>query len=252
MVSAEYQGQGGYGRLITHALSHPLPRRFTMGFPSDVERRSARRHGSPGELGRMAQWVRWLRPVGGSRLRWTGEATLAYFGRAIAVAAGRPRRPVVPLNVLGPEVDELAAESRLWWPCGLIRDSAYLRWRWQEQPERGWHFRAVRDDGGRLRGLAVIGRYKGTGWIADLLAPDAPTIRALLLDAAAELRRARCALVTCWYNDPRPWTARAFHAAGFFARGTGPWVLHIPGTRTPEVSGRLDAWYLTAGDTDLV
>ncbi len=90
------------------------------------------------------------------------------------------------------------------------------------------------------------------GFVADVLARDGVSLRALLLDAVEELTADGCLSVVCDYLDPRPWAARALYRSGFVPYGTGINIVCGSLSRragpSPE---RRDAWYLTRGDTDL-
>jgi hypothetical protein len=251
MVAAEYRGSGASDALFAHARSTVPPFCFSMGFPSDPGTRASRRRGGL-LLGQLPQWVRPLGPGASAWSHRAGRRALTIASRGLARAGRRPSLEATPLEDLGPEVDDLASESRTWWPCGVVRYAAHLRWRFQAQPGRAWKIRAVRDPRGRLKGLAVHGTKDGVGWLADLVAPDTATARTLLLDAVEELRRDGCELVVCWYLDPRPWAIWAFRASGFVRYRSGPSVMLVPRTSCPRVTARLGSWFLTAGDTDLV
>ena len=94
---------------------------------------------------------------------------------------------MIDLPELDSDVDRLADEATSFARCARLRDAAYLRWHWQQHPQTPWRIRAVRAEDGSLRGLAVIGVVVENGEreeiVADLIARDAATVRALMLDA---------------------------------------------------------------------
>ena len=87
--------------------------------------------------------------------------------------------------------------------------------------------------------------------IADLLARDEETTRALLLDAWSALVGAGCHTVRCVYRDPRPWARRTMFRSGFIPRD-GPLVACGPlSSAAGSEIVRSESWYVTYGDTDI-
>jgi hypothetical protein len=177
---------------------------------------------------------------------------MGHLGRALAGST-----EVSPLHDFGTETDVLAERSAAFARCIRRRDAAYLRWRWLEQPGPSWSALGARVDG-RLSGWVVFGiddRRSGrfiTGYVVDLLAEDARSMRLLLVGAARELVRAGCELIEFDFVDPRPWAASACRRAGFLLRGKGDNV--VCKALTPglgPVVEDLDNWYLTKSDSDL-
>ena len=110
--------------------------------------------------------------------------------------------------------------------------------------------------GDRLTGWVVYGvspfDAPGAAHIADLLAVDHGTTRALLAFAADALESTGHDVVGFECVDPRPWSRSAWLRAGFLPRGTGPNLVFRPKTDDLiESAGRLESWYLTIGDSDL-
>ena len=232
-------------------------------FPIDSLVRYAARRGFH-DLGRIPQWVRWLKPAGfvasrGTRLARVLAPAVPPALAATARLGGGGRLRVEALVDPGAEVDELAAESARYARCIRTRDAAYLRWRWLEQPGSGWRLLAARDRDGGLRGVAAVGADPGAehggaslGRISDLLARDAAATTALLRAAVAELRRAGCSIAVLDYLDPRPWARSACRRAGFVERGIGPSIATGGTALPPSHPARWrESWYLTRGDSDL-
>ncbi len=168
-------------------------------------------------------------PVFLGRLGWTEIGRLRIWARPVLRDAAAP--PSQPLDVDGD-----AAAS---WPNHVIRDAAYLRWRYLDSP-RG--YRVLRSPGGYAV-LRPAKRHKARtiAVLCDLVAPaeEVP----LLLRQAARAARARVLFAL-----PGPGEGRAFLASGFLPT---PLTLHLVGKGLAEpLDAELSSWRLTLGDTD--
>jgi hypothetical protein len=254
MTLPECRGRGGMRSLVEAALSQPAYD-LRMNFPSAMAEPLFVRYGAGRVVGMLPTWVR------RHRLTHDLPAPARPFARA-ALAAGsfaadhpRPRQIVEPLVELGAEVDELAAASASFARCIRIRDAAYLRWRWLEQPDARWEIRAARTADGRLAGISVLGleaaAHGRTGWINDLLAPDGPTLRALLVDGVRTLVAQGASSVHCQYLDPRPWARQVFLRSGFLPSGEGnSFICRTLSPVAGDAPDRVESWYLTRSDTE--
>jgi hypothetical protein len=257
-------GYAGFARLVRGSVeslgAEGIP---VIGFPVETMLRISRRQPGFRPHPRLPQWIRWLRPAGlrASRPTPGGRLLAPVVPAALAARAllgGRGVR-VAPLGELGAEVDELAAESAGYARCIRVRDAAYLRWRWLEQPGSAWSMLAAHGRDGSLRGIAVVGQDPGfehgggpVGRVVDLLAADRGATTALLRAATGALRAAGCAIATFDYLDPRPWSASACRRAGFLERGVGPsMITGRTGVSDDHPAGSRESWYLTRGDSDL-
>ena len=261
-VLRHHQGQG-----LSHLLKAKLPdedRDVRVSFPTDKRIEFLTRSEPENVvMGRMTQWVRWHtadaiaeswskrmpRPLRAATNLFLHIERMLVDRRAPAVEFERVQDP-------GQEFDSLAAASASFASCIRVRDARYVRWRWIDNPTGQWSvWSAWR--AGELMGWIVTGQRRGdppsTGRIVDLLAPDARTMRQLLSFAATDHRAAGRGLVTFELNDPRPFSRGACLRAGFLPRGIAPNVtLRILDPALKGVADRIDAWYLTMGDTDLV
>ncbi len=158
-------------------------------------------------------------------LGWTSIGKLRIWARPVSTRVSG--EAVSALDVEGDAVRE--------WPNHVVRDAAYLRWRYLDSP-RGYE--AVASD----EGYAVVWpakRHKGRtiAVVADLAGS-----RSLLREAA---RRSRSRLL---FALPATEQRGAFLAAGFVPT---PQTLHFMGK---ALAGRLNtdprAWRVTLGDTD--
>jgi hypothetical protein len=250
------RGRGGMRQLVDACLSE-LTADLRLSFPSDMALPLFVRYGAGTFVGAMPSWVRrhsLNRPL---------PAPAAPLARATLAAARfaadhpRPRVAVEALDELGAEVDELAGASASFARCIRIRDSAYLRWRFLAQPDARWEIRAARAEDGRLTGISVLGLEADadergrTGWINDLLAPDRPTLRALLVDGVARLVAQGAGSVRCHYLDPRPWARRVLVRSGFLLSGeVHPLIVRALSPAAGDAPEQLGSWYLTRSDTE--
>jgi hypothetical protein len=254
MVLPEARGRGGMRQLVESFLAGDHGFDLRLNFPSDVAKPLFQRYGAGTLAGRLPLWVfraRLQRPLP-AVARPPASALLA-AGRLLAQRPA-PRLAVGTLTELGAEVDELATASASFARCIRVRDAAYLRWRWLDQPGGHWTIRAARDSDGRLRGISVLGLDQGqrglTGSIADLLARDAPALRALLVDASRVLVAAGAGAVTAKYLDPRPWARRVLLRSGYLAGAKEDFIARGLTAAAADVPDRAGAWYLTRGDTE--
>jgi GNAT superfamily N-acetyltransferase len=130
-----------------------------------------------------------------------------------------------------------AADAAADWPNHILRDAAYLNWRYLESPR---DYAAYRVPGG----YAVLGhkRHRGrdVALVADLAGPVRPLLRACLAGVRPGTR-----LV---FAVPARGQEAAYLSCGFVPT---PRTLHFMGK---ALAGRLDtdarAWRFTLGDTD--
>jgi hypothetical protein len=253
MVAERCQGRGGM-RLLFQALEASHDFDLRLSFTSEMATPRIQRYGSR-LLGTLPLWTHRLRPTRPHLGRARPLVRAGLQAVSFASMHPRPRLLVEPLSALGPEVDRLAAESAAFARCVRIRDAAYLRWRWLEQPGGHWTIRGALASDGSLRGLSVVGLDHGdrglTGSISDLLAPEPAVLRALLVDAVETLASHGCGAVTLLLLDPRRWAERTLLRAGFVPGDSGDAVtcrsLSAAAGEAPE---RRESWYLTRGDTE--
>ena len=161
-------------------------------------------------------------------LGWTEIARIRIWARAMPFG-GKRTAPVDEFDHAGDAASD--------WPDHVVRDAAYLNWRYLDSPR---DYVAFRRDGG----YAVLGhkRHRGrdVALVADLVGPARPLLRACLAGVKPGTR-----LV---FGVP----ARG-HEAGYLACGfvPTPRSLHFVGK---ALAGTLEtdprAWRFTLGDTD--
>jgi hypothetical protein len=142
-------------------------------------------------------------------------------------------KPVAPIDEFGD-----AGDAAFDWAGHIVRDSAFLNWRYLDSPR---DYIAYRADGG---GYAVLGhkRHRGrdVALVADLVGPTRSLLRACLAGVKPGTR-----LV---FGVPARGQEAAYLACGFVPT---PRSLHFMGK---ALAGTLDtdprAWRFTLGDTD--
>ncbi|NLE99081.1 MAG: GNAT family N-acetyltransferase [Propionibacterium sp.] len=181
----------------------------------------------------------------------------AWLGRAIGRVAGgvarlfsRTRAPVEvePLEDFGEEADRLWAEVGPGYPVAIVRDAAYLQWRYVANPDQ-YTILGLRRDG-HLMGIVVLAetvrRGVRVGEVVDFVCGvDDDTTFRQLIDAAIHHSRARGhALVQAWSIRSTA-LDRRIRGAGLRLRRTDVKFLTSPGLRGMADP---DAWLLTQGD----
>ena len=164
-------------------------------------------------------------------LGWTEVGRLRIWARPLPGLL-RPRSRAEPVDRFAFERDVAAT-----WPNHIVRDAAYLNWRYLGSP-RGYRAFAHGD------GYAVLGhkRHRGVpiALVADLVGDPRPLLKACFA-AARPGTRAVFAL-------PAPDDRAAYAALGFVP---SPVTLHFMGK---PLAGALNpdprAWRFTLGDTD--
>jgi hypothetical protein len=172
-------------------------------------------------------------------------------GRAHAGAAD-----VVEVERFGPEMDELWARLAPRFPMAIVRDHAYLAWRYDGCPWIPHRKFLVREKGsGALRGFFVtrsrFQRQPIHALVDYLGAPEDEAGVALALRTATRLaREGGEGRVEAWLPERHPSFRHAL-AAGF---RTEPcqYVLCVMNYREqPDVDWMRDRWYYTIGDSDV-
>ena len=163
---------------------------------------------------------------------------------------------VVAMDRFGPETDDLWKRTAPEFRFALVRDSAYMNWRFADRPGSPYRiFLAREKKGGRARGIAVFRKHDflvpGTGLIADWLVPagDGEAEEVLVGALEEEAVRTGSVFLGALFSplDPR---FLAFQRKGFLVMGTS-YVLGVV-TFYRDPSWLRERWFYTLGDSDLV
>lgn len=178
-------------------------------------------------------------------------------------AASGARRPTDPKLVIRSMDTPTAAFDRLWERVegeatfSLVRDRAWLSWRYAECPLRVYQL-LLAERGGVPAGYAVFSvvREPRTTYVAvpEVFAPgDAKAFHALVQECVVRAQREDADTVAT-FAVPSSAAARAFGAAGFRMTRTG-WSLEVnrlDPAIPPSALRDPAAWWVSAGDFDVI
>jgi hypothetical protein len=163
---------------------------------------------------------------------------------------------------LGPEIDALYAALAATETCLLVRDAAYLQWRYLDHPEQPYEIYTARRRG-VLAGVMVLRPHHDSianvCTIADWMVPDRhPSVIEALLSTATTRGREldRWAVLAVFANNSEEHAillARGFQvipSATIMERRLTVWN----GPAFPELADDflIENWWYTIGDSDLV
>lgn len=178
-------------------------------------------------------------------------------------AGGFPLRPsssaleVSRVDRYGADVDALWDRLKDAAGLAIVRDIAYLNWRYADAHDRDYELYECRErESGALRGVFVYSRsdflFPGSTYIVDWLCPVEDDDAMIAMVASAEQRTnedGRNVLATLFPPlDPR---FLKFQEMGFLVFGTNYFLVVIPFDNRGTLFYR-EQWYHTAGDSDLL
>lgn len=149
------------------------------------------------------------------------------------------------------EVDELWRKVSTGYSKTVVRDWAYMDWRYQQHPLADYRFLELRDDAGALRAIGVVRARSGQVRLVDYLGPaqDKPLKQALVK-----------AMLSHW-NDASAYSAmtsdaelkQVMKSCGFYQGREQPrfYVWASPHTFGPEDCDQAPTgWFIMGGDSD--
>lgn len=203
-----------------------------------------------GQMGTMGRWARPLQVVDrGAALRWFSRPALRLWRRPRR--AGRFDVELVPADRLPPDIDGVdeATAGRI--GTALVRDRAYLGWRFGRNPVERSEALIARQ-GGRPVGYLVFTMKAGSGVVKDWLAATPEARDELFAALLGELwgRDARSASVIALDTHP---DLAALSRAGFLRRPESSAVVTYAPAASPMRPALSDParWYMTVGDRDV-
>ena len=154
------------------------------------------------------------------------------------------------------EFDQLWEAVASDYPAIVVRDRAYLEWRYEQNPT-SYTVLAARDAGGRLRGygvgLVVQWGGKRIGYLVDILtgredrATQVALVKAILRSSADDGAQTVYTWVVKAPASVQSTLRSSLRSVGFFPRDGG-WVLWRPSV--DDLPSDQRAWYLTMADFD--
>jgi GNAT superfamily N-acetyltransferase len=171
-----------------------------------------------------------------------------------ATAPPDPRFRIQEVRSAGPEFDDLWHRSSPAMDRSLVRDRAWVTWRYFDSPDVRYRVLFARVDAQPVGWIAFSQPEPRVANIVEIFThPDDGEAFAALLRFALAMISASGAEVVRTLAAPgtRPFTA--FRRAGFLVRGKGM-VEHIPldPSLTPKDIGEARDWHFAAGDFDAV
>ena len=162
-----------------------------------------------------------------------------------------------PVDHIDERFDELWERLRRHYPCTEARTSDFLRWRYQEAPDRNYEILAAHGVEG-IEGYIVLRPPLTKGEparIVDLFAPPEPPILSTLLRAAVR-RSASQARGIDFHVAANEIFYRTLVENGFFWTGIEIpvvfWQFTFSDTVHPRHFENPQRWYITSGLTDLI
>ena len=203
---------------------------------------------------------------------WKGPRMWDYRGALeLARAVGRRKEPppgrvaqVQEVGAFDARFDALWAGAAGGFPIAVVRDAAYLTWRYLQNPLVDYRV-LVAERGGVLAGYAVLSlrdlEKDGTVALAELMVAsgDQEAGLALLVGATARAREMGGVQLQCWMVPQRAFYRDLLVRSGFvfWPYRFLPWVLRYTtsfivrtsaGTDLSPNPGNLGNWFLTMGD----
>jgi hypothetical protein len=170
-------------------------------------------------------------------------------------SADAARLDVVEVDRFGAVADELWTRLAPDFPFALVRDAAYLDWRYAACPWLGYRRYVVRERGGRVRALFVARanwQRQPIGALVDFLgAPDDAAAVGLALRTTTRLaREAGQARVEAWFPERSPWFRHAL-GSGFRSEPCQYVLCVMLYRERPDLEWVRERWYYTIGDSDV-
>jgi len=174
-----------------------------------------------------------------------------------------PRYTIRPIQRIPSDVNHLWEAFRQTYQIGLVRDEAYLRWRFEQRPATSYLFYEARDQEDRLLGLAILRMTDKHGgrlaYLMELMTlPQPCAVFAQLLSGVVRSAYEQGAeMIIAWIMEHHPYR-RIFLRQGFLPlpRSFWPVELHFGFTAHDQnltpVLARRRSWYLSYADSDTV
>ncbi len=186
-------------------------------------------------------------------LSWTDIYEIPMFRRVLAEGKPllSPTNNIEALSQFDTRFDMLWNKTSRRHGILTKRDSNFLRWRYQGNPDQQYHTIGYCEDH-ELLGYAVYKRFGNELDLVDLLSTSDEVSVALILGIAHEAKQMTCSAINCWLILTRS-LHRELEKLGF---QNGQPVTYFGGKiLRSDLAGELvysfKNWYLTLGDSDV-
>lgn len=163
---------------------------------------------------------------------------------------------VVAVDRADERFDRLFARCAPQWGASLVRDRAWVQWRFLDCPRHRYDLWAV-PGGDAWAGYAAFRHtdwpFPGAAWLVDWLVPDdAPDVGELLLRAVlARARERGSAAIVAMFPEWSPWSVR-FQDAGFLARAGAYFMCGRDNDAVHDMIWLRDHWWYQPIEVDLL
>ncbi len=272
-TDAAFRGRGLFPRLARQLYGELADQGFfaVFGFPNSASAPSFFHKLGWVELAPFPLLVKPL--AGAARTVLAARGVPGWLAAALEPLAGviRPRPAAVPMRyrvetavIFPPEADALWRRARVGKRIAVVRDRAYLDWRYVTNPEGGLYRIHLLWEGAELAGYVVTlieQRFSmRSGFVMDLLFEESrPEVGVALVSVAERALAAEGAQLATALMYPGTEARRVLRAAGFF---TVPALLlpqeihfgvrRLAADTAEALLGDPSNWYITWGDTDVV
>lgn len=263
-IMAEYRGGGIYFQLAHAIIEEGAKRGITFGFGFATEQTRALSvdflgFDLVGPIHRLAKVLDYGHYAGAL----LGRRLAGMVRRVTAPAHGRkPRRSlplagnIAPVDRFDERFDRLAA-NLIQAPIMVIRDAAYLNWRYADCPTVAYGRYAARTEA-TVSGFVVFHTYEADGVVRGIIdellcSPDDPdAVERLLSAALSDLAADGAVNAICWLPAWHP-LANRLRALGFRVREARNELIVLRNKTTGLEFEHLTEernWYYTHGDSD--
>ncbi|MFZ0475150.1 MAG: GNAT family N-acetyltransferase [Halobacillus sp.] len=257
MVDPEARGKGIYKQLNEALLREASDAGidYLYGFPAPKARELFIRYTDAVHLTDMPRWMYVQRPVSVLASKFAPLKLL----KPLDLAYAKWKNPYKPTssslhwkNILecGPEFDDLARETRHIAPALVVRDAAYLNWRYLSHPENEYEIHAVYHEE-VLQGYVVTKITTSSGFknglIVDMLANEEEIWEALLQKSFDVLKQTD--VIQTWALAHTPLAAHLKNN-GFTHKDSPMPLVGKEINESLRFLNQSSKWYITPGDVD--
>ncbi len=261
MIEQKYRHKGVFEQMFLHLLEQAHNRKlgFIFGFPNAQSLRALQKI-YPTEA--VAQTPRFLKFYRGeaavsrkinhpvlSRAAGLGLDVFLYFKNRKKASTDK----VSALKQFDQRIDQLWQQVSAGIHVAVVRDSAYLNWRYIDSPTQ--YQVLVFEQGGEVQGyIVLLAEPDGMGHIVDLVALEQAETVPALLSAADEYLRPRCSMLSCWCLDQGQVSPQLRRYGFFSLPSQNTLAVSNIGVTKQAMQVLLDRekWYVMIGDSDYV